>query len=397
VVESDTPIDNLEGRALGPYRDLVLIGKGAMSYVYRGRQPALHRWVAIKVLPPRFLHTADFIRRFQREAEIVASFQHAHILPIFDADCDSDIPYLVMPYAPGGTLRQRMREPLPLHRAITLLQQVCDALEYAHTRQPTVVHRDVKPSNILLLREDFALLGDFGLAKVLQTPAVSAQSRTGVVGTPEYMAPEQALRGEVDGRTDVYAVGIILYEILTGRPPFTGKLPVEVMLQHIREPLSPVRTLNPAIPEAWEEVVQRALAKDPADRYPSAAVLRAALEEAHRGRPEAMIATPGTQGAEREPPLSHLFHEAESAFTVEDWERTISLCGQILRLAPDSPVALQLLRRAQERRNEARQRELAECLERAEAPGAERGRRGHGAQARAVGRVAGRGLRRGPG
>src|SRR5579884_3726191 len=259
-----TRISELEGQSLGPYQVVELLGRGGMAVVYKALQPTLRRYVAIKILPPAFALDPTF-------------------RPIYDYGQDGDLPYLVMPLVTGGTLRTWLAGRPPLARVVPVLLRLLDALDYAHRQR--VVHRDLKPSNVLLGPGEWPLLTDFGIAKLMV--ATGQLTRTGMlVGTPEYMAPEQCEGRAVDARTDLYAMGVILYEVLTGRLPFTGSTPLAVILIHLRDDPPPLRTVTPAVGPAWEAVVQRCLAKQPEARFGSAAELAAALEAAWRAPPE---------------------------------------------------------------------------------------------------------------
>src|SRR6266849_7247948 len=235
----------------------------------------VRRRVAIKVLYGR---DVSFVRRFEREALAVGALSHNHILPLYDFGEQSPWYYLVMPYVEGGTLRDYLlkRKQLTLEEAASFVDQIASALQYAHDSR--VVPRDVKPSNILLRQDGYAYLVDFGLAKALMG-AESLTSDGAMVGTPEYMAPEQS-NGQSDYRSDIYSLGVILYQMLTGRVPFTAETPVAISLKHIQiEPIAP-REINSEIPEGVEEVILKAMAKDPNERYQEAQALSAAYWQA---------------------------------------------------------------------------------------------------------------------
>jgi serine/threonine protein kinase len=273
--------DSMVGRFLGQYELMALIGKGGMARVYKSIQPALERPVAVKLLHPTVAADEEFLTRFQREAKAAASLRHPHIVQIFDFGHQEELYYMVMELIDGPTLRdelQRLKaldETLPFGEVQRIIGEVSEALDYAHDRG--IIHRDVKPANILLAPEGQAVLSDFGLAFMIEGPR---QTITGFVGTPEYMSPEQGQGLSVDGRTDVYSLGVVLYEMLTGRVPFTSKTPVGIVMKHISEPLPPPRSINPDIPEVVEQVLLKAMAKDPRDRYSRAGELSHALTEA---------------------------------------------------------------------------------------------------------------------
>lgn len=269
------------GRTLGPYRVLEQLGVGGMATVYKAYHAAMDRYVAIKVLPEHLASDAGFRTRFEREARTIARLEHRHILPVYDVAEDNGIPYLVMRYTDGGDLGELIaRGSLSIARAGELVAQVADALDYAHRQG--VIHRDVKPANVLIGRDGDALLSDFGIAKIYS----EAQKLTGdgmMVGTPAYMAPEQ-LKGEpVDARTDIYSLGVVLYQALTGECPFVAETPLAVAMMHVHNPLRPPRQLNPAIPEAFERVILRAMAKQADERFQDAGAMARALRAANTG------------------------------------------------------------------------------------------------------------------
>jgi hypothetical protein len=271
-------MDTLIGERLGQYRITGVLGRGGMATVYRAVQERLGRDVAVKVLRA----TPDdpqAAARFEREARAVASLSHPNILPVYDYGEDAGVRYIVAQYIEGGrSLAGRLAEgPVPPAEAAELLARVLDALDYAHGRG--VVHRDIKPANILLPRPDWPLLGDFGIAQSMseQTQLTGAGE---IIGTPSYMAPERAAGNRSDGRADIYAAGVVLYEMLVGRAPFEGDAPLAVLLKHIQEPPRPPRELNPAIAPALEGAALTALAKNPDERFQSAAAMAAALRAA---------------------------------------------------------------------------------------------------------------------
>ncbi|MEJ5198222.1 MAG: protein kinase [Anaerolineae bacterium] len=278
----------------GPYRLVEPLGHGAMAQVYRGVAPD-GREVAVKLLHPSLTGDEGFVARFSREAEAAASLDHPHIVHVLDHGVEGEQHYLVMDLVNGPSLQAVLRaraQPLTPAEAIALIAPLAEALDYAHRRG--VIHRDVKPSNILLRegRLDDPVLTDFGVARMVE--ATVATQAGALLGTPAYMAPEQGEGKPGDERSDVYALGVILYELLTGQPPFQADSPYAVILRHIHTPPPPLRSLRPDLPPALEAVVLRALEKDPAARYPSAAAFAAALTAslipARRFRHPALIA-----------------------------------------------------------------------------------------------------------
>jgi len=273
---------DLTGEALGRYRLVERLGAGGMAQVYRACDPAGAE-VAVKVLYPHLTTDQGFTDRFRREAEAAASLNHPHIIHVLDHGATGELHYLVMELVGGPTLQSFFRNrdrPLTPDEAGSLIGPLADALHYAH--EQGVVHRDVKPSNVLLRggRLENPVLTDFGIARIVDTTVATAAGV--VLGTPAYMAPEQGEGQPGDARSDVYALGAMLYELMTGRPPFTADSPYAVILHHINTPPPPPRSLRPELPRPLEAVILRALAKDPATRYPSAAGFAAALARSLR-------------------------------------------------------------------------------------------------------------------
>jgi serine/threonine-protein kinase len=265
-----------------------------MATVFKAYHANLDRYVAIKVLHPAFKQDPQFLTRFQREARIVARLQHPAIVPVYDFNEHNGQPYLVMRFIEGETLKARLsRGDLPLPEVRRVLQPVGEALQYAHGQG--VLHRDVKPSNILLTPDGQVFLADFGLARIAQA-GESTLSQDALVGTPQYISPEQA-RGDsnLDARTDIYSLGVVLYELLIGRVPYQADTPYAVIHDHIYAPLPLPRSIKPGFPESLERVLLKALAKERDDRYASVAELMTAFETAAR----AIISEAPTQVSEQ--------------------------------------------------------------------------------------------------
>lgn len=292
-------MSDLIGQTLGGYRILSQIGKGGMATVYKAYQPSLERHVAIKVLPPYYAQQDEtFLKRFRQEARAIARLRHPNILVALEYGEEAETTFIVMEYVEAGTLTDRLRQPMPLREAEAILRQVASALEYAH--EQGVIHRDVKPSNILLPKPEWPLLTDFGLAKIV---GGAQMTQTGSIsGTPAYMSPEQGRGEPLDHRTDIYSLGIVLYEMATGAVPFTAETPMAVIVKHMIEPLPLPTKLNPDLPESVELVILKALAKDPKDRYAKAGDMAEALAEAVAHAP-ALAAAPTLAMAPVESPV----------------------------------------------------------------------------------------------
>jgi basic membrane protein A len=279
-------MENLIGQSLGRYHILEQLGEGGMATVYKAYDTRLERDVAVKIIrrnafPPEQIER--ILKRFEREAKSLAKLSHPNIVGVIDYGEHEGAPYLVLEYLPGGTLKERMKgQPMPWQEAVRLLTPIAGALDYAHDQK--IIHRDVKPANILLTVKGQPMLSDFGIAKILEMEDGHTLTGTGMgVGTPEYMAPEQGMGREVDGRADIYSLGIIFYELITGRKPYTADTPMAVILKHMTDPLPRPSHFIPALPEAVERVLIKALAKDPAERYSDSGVFAAALENLING------------------------------------------------------------------------------------------------------------------
>lgn len=267
--------NDLIGAHVGPYRILEEIGRGGSGRVYKAVQEPRDRVVAMKVIVNDAEDALGFVKRFEREVELVARLNHPNIVAVYDSGQHQDLIYLVMRFVDGGTLRQRMGRPLPVGVTCGAMIAMCQALQHAHDAK--IIHRDVKPSNMLVALDENGrlLLTDFGIAKLQGIRGMTKSGTT--IGTPEYMAPEQAEGREVDRRADIYSLGCVLYEALTGQPPFVGTNAVSVLYQQVHSRPDYVRGLNPTIPRGLAWVVERALAKRPQERFDSAESLAFAL------------------------------------------------------------------------------------------------------------------------
>ncbi len=277
-------IRRLASRRLGQYVLEELIGLGGMSAVYRAHQPALAREVAIKVLATQLATDSDYQQRFALEARTAAALEHPHIVPIYDYGAQDGLLYVVMRLLPGGSLAQRLRysqetgHPLPsVGEVADLLDALADALAYAHGRG--IIHRDIKPSNVVFDHQGAPHLVDFGIARIMNADLSLTAAGT-TIGTPNYMAPEQWRDEPLTPAVDQYALGILIFNTLTGRLPFEATTAHILMHKHLNEPPPPVHTLRPDLPEALSPAVERALAKLPAERYPAIGDFAAAFRAA---------------------------------------------------------------------------------------------------------------------
>ncbi|MFN2140795.1 MAG: bifunctional serine/threonine-protein kinase/formylglycine-generating enzyme family protein [Candidatus Promineifilaceae bacterium] len=256
---------------IGRYEIRREIGRGGMATVYLAYDPRFRRHVAIKVLPRQFTHDPKYLARFEQEARTIGALEHPAIVPVYDFGETNDAPYLVMRYMPGGSLRERLKDkPLPLEGVLLTLQHLAPALDHAH--KLGIIHRDLKPANILFDEDGRPYLGDFGVARL-----ADMSQTLSITGTPAYMSPEQVEAGrQLDGRSDLYALGVMLYEMLSGCKPFESDTPAGQMMMHLLEPVPDISQANPNLPPGTQQVIERAMAKEPADRYQSAVALAAA-------------------------------------------------------------------------------------------------------------------------
>ena len=301
---------DLTGQTLGKYQILDRLGRGGMADVYKGYQPGLDRYVAVKVMHAHLAEDADFITRFKREAKSVAELRHPNIVQVFDFDVQGEIYYMVMEYIAGGeTLKQRMQalsaqhQRLPIEQTLDIMIKLSDALAYAHDKG--MIHRDIKPANVLVPSLDRPVLSDFGIARLLGETGLTASGA--MIGTPAYMSPEQGRGEHGDARSDIYSLGIVFYEMLTGKPPYDADTPFAIILKHINDPLVPPHTLIDPMPEAIERIVLKCLAKEPGDRFASMADLRDALRDAQssigREKATSTIAAAAATAVPIKPPL----------------------------------------------------------------------------------------------
>ena len=280
---------DLNGRTLGGrYHVEGELGRGGMARVYRGTDTVLGRPVAVKVLASQYADDGTFVSRFRREAQAAARLNHPNLVQVYDTGSDDGVHYIVMEYVEARTLADYLAgggRIMP-DRAIELAESVCDALAVAHDQG--VIHRDIKPANIMVTRDGHVKVTDFGIARVASNETV--EQTAAVLGTASYLSPEQAQGGAIDQRSDLYSLGCVLYEMLTGRPPFTGDSPVAVASKHVLEQPIPPSRINPDVSPSLDAIVMRAISKNPDNRYQAAAEMKEDLERARRGLP--VVATP---------------------------------------------------------------------------------------------------------
>jgi len=273
---------NLEGITLGKYRILEPLGRGGMAQVYKAYHPQLDRYMAIKILRSDLVENDEFLTRFRQEAHAVSGLRHANIVQVFDFDVQDDYYYMVMELLEGDTLRALLNDyrvrnqRMPLDQVVRIIKDVLSGLSYAHAEG--ITHRDIKPANIMLNKKGQAVLTDFGVAQILGS---TQHTVTGaLMGTLNYMAPEQGLKGESDNRSDIYSLGIVFYEMLTGYTPFDADTPLAILMKHLNDPLPIPTQIDPSLPSALEMIVLKALAKDPDDRFQTADEMAEALQKA---------------------------------------------------------------------------------------------------------------------
>lgn len=274
-------MEELVGRTLGRYEITALVGRGGMATVYKARHPGLNRTVAVKVLHRHLAVDAAFVGRFRREARAVAALRHPNIVRVYDFDNEGDIYFIVMEFIDGPTLAAFLKRLFKQGRHLTpqeilgLFSPLCSAIHYAH--EQGMVHRDIKPSNIILTRQHEPILTDYGIARIAGATAYTIPGV--VIGSAHYMSPEQAEGLPGDHRSDIYSLGIVLFEALTGSVPFQGETPASVLMKQVSSPPPPALSLNPDLPPAIEAVISKALAKDPNERYQQGSDLALALQE----------------------------------------------------------------------------------------------------------------------
>src|SRR5215469_15243819 len=276
-----------------------VVGRGGMAEVYRARDIRLDRIVAIKTLRADLAQDQIFQARFRREAQSAASLNHPSIVAVYDTGEDTStgvpVPYIVMEFVDGRTVRDLMNEGhrLTPERSLEIISGVLRALEYSH--QAGIVHRDIKPGNVMVNRNGDIKVMDFGIARAMNDAQATMTQTAQVIGTAQYLSPEQARGERVDARSDLYSTGCLMYELLTGRPPFTGDSPVAIAYQHVRENPVPPSRIDPSLPSWADSIVLKAMAKSPSDRYQSAAEMNADIQRAASGMQVAAALQPPTR------------------------------------------------------------------------------------------------------
>lgn len=316
-------LDYMQAQKFSRYQIRKELGRGGMATVYLAFDPLFEREVALKLLKPDLLDDAQVRERFERETKIIAKLEHPAIVPVHDVGKDNDRLFYVMRYMTGGSLSDRMTKPLSLEESMRIIQRIAAALDYAHSKG--VIHRDLKPGNILFDDDGNAFISDFGVAKL-----ASGQTRltsSGIIGTPSYMSPEQAVGEQVDSRSDIYSLGVILFEMLSGKLPYEATTPLAMVVKHTTEPIPHILDINPNLPSGIESVLEKAMAKNRGLRYATASEMIADLAKLFpNGVPQdAEYTIPVTR---RAPPQKNLPSAAEGFSVPRPW-----LAGMLLLLA----------------------------------------------------------------
>jgi len=283
----------MQPEKIGRYEIKAELGRGGMATVYRAYDPMFEREVALKVLPTELMHDELFRGRFEREAKIIAKLEHAAIVPVYDVGQENNQPYFVMRFMAGGSLSERMSEaPVSLEETARIVDRVATALDYAHSKG--IIHRDLKPGNILFDEVGDPYISDYGIAKLAQAQQTNLTGSS-IIGTPTYMSPEQAQGNEIDGRSDLYSLGVIVYEMLSTKPPYEAATPLGMVFKHVSDPIPHILDINPNLPSATEAVLEKAMAKNPDDRFRTATDFALALDALARGEtPDLSRTSPAT-------------------------------------------------------------------------------------------------------
>ncbi|HLB50366.1 MAG TPA: serine/threonine-protein kinase, partial [Anaerolineales bacterium] len=294
------PAPSWNGQTIGGrYKIETLLGQGGMSAVYKGTDPNLRRTVAIKLIHPHLAADPEFVRRFEEEAAAVAQLRHPNIIQVHDFNHDGDTYFMVLEFVAGQSLQEQLKsfhatgKRLPLDETIRIMATVCDAVHYAHERG--MIHRDLKPANVMINASGQPILMDFGVAKILGGQHHTATGA--IVGTPTYISPEQVRGERPDHRADIYSLGVMLYEMISGRVPFDAETALSIMLKHLNDPVPNLHALNTDAPDSMIAIVDKALAKQPENRFESAHDMAAALRHVALARVAAAPPDRPTLGA----------------------------------------------------------------------------------------------------
>ncbi len=329
------------------YRILRELGSGGMAWVYLAEDLKENQLVAVKVLYPQFGEDLTYIQRFNREAKLASTLTDPHIVRVLDYGSDRDIHYLVMEYIEGENLRDLLEKqgPFPWRSALEIIDQLATALEHAH--QYGIVHRDIKPQNLMLTEGGLLKVLDFGIARIPMLPSLT---QSGFIGSPYYVSPEQAMGEEIDTRSDIYSAGIVLYELLTGRIPFDAKSPWSIINQHISSPPPPLDIDDREMPESVSALLNRMVAKRPEDRFPNPGALRRAINAVLSGEPipDSALDTQPITPPDKRSMADSLYQRAVEAMEKEEWSRAVDLLNQALDLVPSHPEASKKLVQAEQ-------------------------------------------------
>ncbi len=317
------------------------LGRGGMATVYRAHDPSVDREVAIKVLPREMLHDPQFRSRFEREIKMVAALEHPSIVPIYDVGDEDGQPYFVMRYMTGGSLSDGIEKgKFSVQDTARIIEKIARGLAYSHRKG--IIHRDLKPDNILFDDSGDPFISDFGVAKL--TEASGGLTGSGVIGTPAYMSPEQAQGNEIDSRSDVYGLGVIIYQMLSGQQPYSADTPMGVVVKHITEPVPEILNLIPNLPHEVDDVIKTAMAKDKANRYPTTVDLAKALNMVAFGHEGNITFNTGTGFGTKVPgSATTQFSRGKTGLVIAGIVLLIAVVGFFLLrnqlLVPDQPTA----------------------------------------------------------
>lgn len=324
---------------IGRYEVKSELGRGGMATVYRAVDPNSGREVAIKVLPREMMHDPQFRSRFEREIKMIASLEHPAIVPVYDVGDIDGQPYFVMRFMTGGSLSDLIEKgSIPIEETAKIVEKIAQGLAYAHRKG--VIHRDLKPDNILFNDDDEPFISDFGVAKISESP--SNLTGSGVIGTPAYMSPEQAQGTEIDQRSDVYGLGVIVYQMLSGHQPYSADTPMGVVVKHITEPVPEILKVLPNLPPEVDAIIKTAMAKDKNQRYPNTIELAKALNTIAFGSPGNLTFTTNGTGRMKRPNTVQLSRGQTTGLVAVGIVLLVAVVGVFLLrnqlFAPDAPA-----------------------------------------------------------